>query len=132
MEKCTFCVQRIQEAKINHKAKNAGSGEVKVPDGTIKTACQQACPAEAIIFGNQADSESSVAKMKAQERDYSVLGFLDTRPHTTYLARVRNPNADMPDYTEHPYSALEYDKAVHGDHHDDHEEGGADHGKDQK
>ena len=62
--------------------------------------------------------------MKTQERDYSVLGFLDTRPHTTYLARVRNSNEAMPDYTEQPYSALEYDKAAHGDHH---EEGGADH-----
>jgi len=145
MEKCTYCVQRIEKAKINRKVdasrefkdalakgnKDAAVNSV-VPDGTIKTACQQACPAEAIVFGNQADSESSVAKMKAQERDYSVLGFLDTRPHTTYLARVRNPNADMPDYTEHPYSALEYDKAAHGDHHDDHEEGGADHGEDHK
>ena len=134
MEKCTYCIQRIEEAKINRKVKASreyrdqlaeGATDAAVssdvPDGTIKTACQQACPAEAIVFGNQADPDSTVAQQKAQERDYSVLGFLDTKPHTTYLARVRNPSPDMPDYTEEPYSAMEYHKAAHGDHgeHDD-------------
>tara|TARA_B100000029_G_scaffold510803_1_gene603218 strand:- start:5023 stop:5490 length:468 start_codon:yes stop_codon:yes gene_type:complete len=150
MEKCTYCIQRIEEAKINRKVKASreyrdqlaeGATDAAVssdvPDGTIKTACQQACPAEAIVFGNQADPDSTVAQQKAQERDYSVLGFLDTKPHTTYLARVRNPSPDMPDYTEEPYSAMEYHKAAHGDHgeHDDdhghngheHEDGDKDH-----
>ena len=101
-----------------------------VSDGNIKTACQQACPAEAIVFGNQADPKSDVSKMKAQDRDYSVLGFLDTRPHKTYLAHVRNPNLKVPGpanesgerlegYYDKPLSAREYDAAAHSDDHPD-------------
>lgn len=93
MEKCTFCVQRIEQAKIAQKVKVGNSGEVAVPDGTIKTACQQVCPAEAIVFGNILDSESQVSQLKKNPRNYTVLGFLDNRPRVTYLARIRNPNA---------------------------------------
>ncbi len=92
MEKCTFCVQRIEQAKISQKVKAGNSAEVAVPDGSFKTACQQACPAEAISFGNMLDPESEVSKWKVSPRNYSVLGFLDTRPRVTYLARIRNPN----------------------------------------
>jgi len=111
MEKCTFCVQRIEHAKVEQKVKAGDSGNVQVPDRTIKTACEQACPAEAIVFGNLADPNSRVSQLKKQDRDYAVLGFLDTRPRTTYLARIRNPNPNMPDphkYSEAPGILKEY------------------------
>ncbi|MBI4326628.1 MAG: 4Fe-4S dicluster domain-containing protein, partial [Chloroflexi bacterium] len=110
MEKCTFCIQRIEQAKIARKVKAGASGEIEVPDGTIQTACQQACPAEAIVFGNVADPHSRVSKLKEQERNYTVLEFLATKPRLTYLARVRNPNPLMPDFHELPLSIQEYEK----------------------
>lgn len=114
MEKCTYCIQRIEGAKIAQKVKAGASGDVEVPDGVIKTACQQACPAEAIEFGNIDNPNSKVAKLKAQSRDYDVLDYLATRPRTTYLGRVRNPNSDMPDYRDTPETFQEWES--HGNH----------------
>ncbi|MEO7297660.1 MAG: 4Fe-4S dicluster domain-containing protein, partial [Verrucomicrobiota bacterium] len=108
MEKCTFCIQRIEGAKISQKVKVGASGDVRVPEGTFTTACAQVCPAEAIVFGNILDKGSRVAKLKEQERNYAVLGFLDTKPRLTYLARIRNPNPQMPDFKEVPSSFSDY------------------------
>jgi molybdopterin-containing oxidoreductase family iron-sulfur binding subunit len=112
MEKCTFCTQRIEQAKIAQKVKAGASGDVRLTEaaGTIpKTACQQACPAQAIAFGDISDPDSTVSRLKAQQRNYSVLGDLLTKPRTTYLARIRNPNPAMPDYHEWPFSFEEYE-----------------------
>ncbi len=114
MEKCTYCTQRIQQAEIAQKVKARDSGNIEVPEGTFKTACQQACPAEAIVFGNLKDENSRVSRLKAQQRNYKLLDFLSTKPRTTYLARVRNPNPRMPDYRPLPATWEEYEKH-HGD-----------------
>jgi len=90
MEKCTYCIQRITKGRIA-----ADKEDRQVRDGEIVTACQQACPAEAIIFGNKNDPASRVARLKADPRNYGLLAELNVRPRTTYLAAVRNPNPDL-------------------------------------
>ena len=96
MEKCTYCVQRISRARID--AKNQGR---EMKDGDVVTACEAACPAQAIVFGDVNDPGSRVAKLKASERSYGLLAELQTKPRTTYLAAVRNPNPEIPDGASH-------------------------------
>ncbi|MBK8466700.1 MAG: TAT-variant-translocated molybdopterin oxidoreductase [Chloracidobacterium sp.] len=96
MEKCTYCTQRISQARI--EAEKDGR---KVRDGEVVTACQSACPADAIIFGDISDPNSRVAKAKKDHRNYNLLNELNTQPRTTYLAGLKNQNKEMPDYKPH-------------------------------
>jgi MoCo/4Fe-4S cofactor protein with predicted Tat translocation signal len=88
MEKCTFCVQRIQKTKIQYK----NQGQEAVPDGAIQTACQQACPTNAIVFGDLNDQNSAVLALQKEKRAYALLEAFNTKPRNLYLARIRNPN----------------------------------------
>jgi molybdopterin-containing oxidoreductase family iron-sulfur binding subunit len=91
MEKCTYCVQRIRAAEI--EARNQGNRPIR--DGEVVAACQAACPTSAIVFGDINDPKSRVARRKADPLDYGMLLDLNTRPRTTYLAAVRNPNPEL-------------------------------------
>ena len=90
MEKCTYCVQRINHARIDSEREDR-----KIGDSELQTACQQSCPANAIVFGNINDPNSLVSKWKAKSRNYGLLDDLNTRPRTTYLAEIRNPNPEF-------------------------------------
>ena len=108
MEKCTFCVQRINAARIQAEVEEVQlqqadpKAERKIRDGEVVTACQQACPTDAIVFGDINDPNSRVTKIKAQSRNYGVLTQINTRPRTSYIANVINPNMEIGDRTGAP------------------------------
>ena len=108
MEKCTYCVQRIENARIELRAENRGNNDElsrRIPDGTVVTACQQACPTDAIVFGDLNDKNSRVSKLHELAQTYGLLDpELNTKPRTQYLAKVRNPI----EYKERDDRALDY------------------------
>ena len=95
MEKCTYCVQRIEAQESVRVLRRAAAPPGKIPDGTVVPACAQACPAQAIVFGDISDPQSKVSRIKSQARNYDLLGELNTKPRTSHLARLRNPNPRM-------------------------------------
>jgi MoCo/4Fe-4S cofactor protein with predicted Tat translocation signal len=101
MEKCTYCVQRVNREKISAKIE---TGSPKPADGTVQTACQQACPADAIYFGDLTDEGSEVSKMKRNERNYLMLEELNVRPRTSYIAKLTNPNPALVKETNEEYA----------------------------
>ena len=122
MEKCTFCVQRIAQAKIKYKnewVKAGGTASGKpnfsIPDGAIQTACQQACPAGAIVFGDLNDPKSQVAKLHASKVSYGMLEELNVKPRLKYLARVSNPGVDHGAH-DHGHDHGHGSDAGHGGH----------------
>ena len=94
MEKCTYCLQRISHARIDAKKEDR-----PIRDGDIVTACQAACPSQAIMFGDVNDTTSRVRRWKYEPRSYGLLAELNTRPRTSYLARLRNPNPEIHETT---------------------------------
>jgi Fe-S-cluster-containing dehydrogenase component len=92
MEKCTYCVQRISRAR-----RAAGKENRRIRDGEVVMACEAACPAHAIRFGDLNDPDAKIHELREEPRLYELLGHLGTRPRTTYLAHVRNPNPELGD-----------------------------------
>ena len=139
MEKCSFCVQRINQAKIKSKndwVQHKRTDEPVIPDGTLKTACAQACPANAIIFGDLNDPDSQVSQhfnKKKSPRAYALLEELNAQPRTRFLGKVRNVNATLSPRPEAPVNVKAHgdDHSDHDDHghddHDHHNHGGEDH-----
>jgi len=121
MEKCTYCIQRLNFARIEAKLNDLkdADGKTVVPDGFVQTACQQACPSEAIVFGDILDTKSKVSQSRASGRSYLLLGYLNTRPRTSHLVLVKNPNPALRKSVDEPFH--------HGGHHDDHGSHGDDH-----
>jgi molybdopterin-containing oxidoreductase family iron-sulfur binding subunit len=99
MEKCTYCIQRVNAARAEMKLENLEN----IPEGFFQTACQQACPSNSIVFGDINDPESKVKKLREGGRSYLLLGYLNTRPRTSYLVGVKNPNPKLREPVSNPF-----------------------------
>ncbi len=119
MEKCTYCLQRINRARVETKLQDLKG----IPDGFFEVACQQACPSESIVFGDISDPTSEASALRTHGRTYAMLGYLNTAPRTTYMVRLRNPNPRIRKPVEDP-PALH-----HGEHGGDHGETSGGHGE---
>jgi len=119
MEKCTFCIQRIEEAKISRLVEAGPTPASETPIASFKVACQQACPNESIVFGDIANPTSQVARLQKDARGYTMFKYVNASPRVTYLARIRNPNPKMPGAA---LVGMANGSGHHGDAH------GADHG----
>lgn len=115
MEKCTFCIQRIEEAKIARLVEAGPSPKSETPISTFKVACQQACPQDAIVFGDIADPASRVAQLRKSERGYTMFKYVNAAPRVTYLARIKNPNPKMPNADK--VGTVANKLGLHGDAH---------------
>jgi MoCo/4Fe-4S cofactor protein with predicted Tat translocation signal len=116
MEKCTFCIQRIEEAKISRLVEAGARNKNEVPVHEFKSACQQACPSDAIVFGDKNNPNSRVARLRSSKRGYEMLKYLNASPRITYLARIKNPNAKMPGADRVGKANGEPAHGAHGDH----------------
>ncbi|MCC6426704.1 MAG: TAT-variant-translocated molybdopterin oxidoreductase [Phycisphaerales bacterium] len=110
MEKCSYCIQRINAARHECRLRDMD----KVPDGFFQSACQQACPSDAIVFGDQLDTGSRVHGQRNHGRSYLLLGFINTRPRTSHMARINNPNERI---AKSDHDPLEGHGSGHGDDH---------------
>jgi MoCo/4Fe-4S cofactor protein with predicted Tat translocation signal len=115
MEKCTYCVQRIEEAKIAAHVKAGPTDQTRIPRDSFTSACAQVCPTEAIVFGDIKDPESKVSKIKMQDRNYRLLEYLNVNTRTSYLARIRNPNPKMPDAHRIAVASLGHEGPTHAE-----------------
>lgn len=129
MEKCSYCIQRINSAKIETKLQGLDG----IPEGFFQSACQQACPSDAIVFGDMLLETSRVKAMRGHARSYALLGYLATRPRTSHMVRVMNPNPALCDAArkeswENPFEHGEHgEHGAHGDGHEGHDEHGTEH-----
>ena len=119
MEKCTFCIQRIEESKISRLVEAGPTPSSDTPIAPFKVACQQACPNDSLIFGDIANPKSAVSVSRKDPRRYEMFKYLNVTPRVTYLARIKNPNPKMPGADQ---VGMANGSGHHGDAH------GADHG----
>ena len=121
MEKCTFCIQRIEDAKISRLVEAGPTPSSETPVAAFKVACQQACPNDSLVFGNVADPKSQVSRLREDARAYVMFKYLNVSPRVSYLARIRNPNPQMPGADQVGMANGAGHHGAHGEGHDSHD-----------